>query len=230
MMLLVATLASCCLMASSVSRETSPAKSPLLLPPVPQTTPTSTTSHPQRRRSFAAASLRRARAIALGYFQPKPSSPDKAFIEVPKPLRLQIKHMVTGRILKATRENQLGHPTHSTRLAALAAHRACITSPDEFRKDTKIIRRQNAANHGSLRIPWADMKDEAEEIVTNKTLTSILDKWWESKSPFPAPNLPISSSPIGPSFAPRLDQPRIRPLCRADPPATRATDQPPAAK
>jgi hypothetical protein len=75
--------------------------------------------------------------------------------------------MVTGRILKATREAQIGHPTHSTRLAALAAHQACLTTPEEFRKGTKIVRRQNAANHGSLRIPWADMHDDPDDLVTN---------------------------------------------------------------
>jgi hypothetical protein len=93
--------------------------------------------------------------------------------------------MVTGKILKTTREAQIGHPTHSTRLAALAAHRANLTSAEEFRNDSKIVRKQNAANHGSpkIRIPWADMRDDLEEIVTNRTLTTILDKWWDEKKP-----------------------------------------------
>jgi hypothetical protein len=128
-----------------------------------------------RRRSYAAAALRRARAIDLGFYKPKPSSTAKAFIEVPKPLRSQAKDIIRGKILKTTREAQLGQLTHSTRLAALAAHKANLTSKEEFAKDTKIVKRQNAANHGSpkMRTPWADIHDDIEDTLPEKIKSAL---------------------------------------------------------
>jgi hypothetical protein len=140
-----------------------------------------------RRRSFAATSKRRERVVELGYFKPKPSSPEDAFIEVPKALRSVAKDIIKGKILKTTREYQTGFPAHSTRLASLAAFKANITSKEQFTNDSKIIRRQNAANHGSpkKRTPWADIQDDHEEnfpakiqsALTNGSLTIVETKF-----------------------------------------------------
>jgi hypothetical protein len=132
--------------------------------------------------------LRRARAITLGYYLPKPPAPNKAYIEVPKTLKPQIRDMVRGKILKSIREEQSGAPDHSTRLATLAAHKANITSKDEFRADALIVKRQNAANHGSLKLkrtPWADYSNDDEDTENNQNISNILattlDKWWSEK-------------------------------------------------
>jgi hypothetical protein len=129
----------------------------------------------QRRRSIAATVKHRERAIDLGYFKPKPSSPNKVFIEVPRDLRTQAKDIIIGRILKTTRESQTGYPAHSTRLASLAAFKNNITSKEQFAEDTKTIRRQNAANHGSplKRTPWADIYDEIDENLLAKIQNAI---------------------------------------------------------
>jgi hypothetical protein len=98
--------------------------------------------------------------------------------------------MVRGKILKAIREDQVGTPAHSTRLATLAAFKANLTTQEEFRADAQIVKRQNSANHGSpllKRTPWADYSIEDEDTENNKNLTNIittaLDKWWSSKHP-----------------------------------------------
>jgi hypothetical protein len=187
---------------SSVSLEAPPTltSSPLALFPLAHSVPP---SPPPRRRSHAAASLRHARALVLGYYKPKPPSKEIAYIEVPKSLHYQIKDIVKGKVLKTNRETQIGHPTHSTRLAALAAHKANITSKEEFQKDTKIVRRQNAANHGSPkgRTRWADISDESEQFVTIHNLTGIINQTFERwltnipKSIAQIPEVPLTSPP-----------------------------------
>ena len=165
-----------------------PSSSPLAPLPLALLPPQSPTL---RRRSPAAAALRRARAIALGYFIPIPSAPNKAYVEVPKTLKPQIKDMVRGKILKAIREDQVGTPAHSTRLATLAAHKANFTTKEEFQADTRIVKRQNAANHGSPKsnlkaAPWADYDSEEDNNEISPSLANIiantLDKWWVEKN------------------------------------------------
>jgi hypothetical protein len=152
--------------------------------------------------------------MSLGYYKPKTPSSSTAYIEVPKDLQTQIKDIVKGKVLKTTREAQIGHATHSTRLAALAAHNANITSKEQFKKDSRTVRRQNAANHGSplSRPKWADMFDDFEQIVTTNnlksTLNMILDNWTVT-NPSKIPNFPgmqqtiglIRSSPPSPPFS-----------------------------
>jgi hypothetical protein len=98
--------------------------------------------------------------------------------------------MVRGKVLKAIREEQVGIPAHSTRLATLAAFQANFTTPDEFKADAIIVKRQNAANHGSPKPKkkhWADYAIEDEDSENNKNLTNVitsaLDKWWANKLP-----------------------------------------------
>jgi hypothetical protein len=42
------------------------------------------------------------------------------------------------------------------------------------------------------------MRDDPDEIVTNRTLTTILDKWWNNKAQNETPNLPNINSTSGP--------------------------------
>ena len=132
----------------SLEASSSPSSSPQAPFPLALVTPPSPTVR-RSRRSLAAAALRRARALSLGFYIPKPTAPNKAYIEVPKTLKPQIQDMVRGKVLKAIREEQVGTPAHSTRLATLAAYQANFTTPEEFKADAIIVKRQNAASHGS---------------------------------------------------------------------------------
>ena len=89
------------------------------------------------------------RAVELDIFNPKPNDPTKVFIEVPKIIRNQATDIIKGKALKTERELQTGHPSHSTRIAALSAFHANVTSREQFNDDARIARKQNTANHGS---------------------------------------------------------------------------------
>ena len=106
--------------------------------------------HSARRpdRSLDARVRRRQRAIDRGFLVPKPNDPSKSFIEVPTHLKPQATAMIKGKVLKSTREEQLGFTTHSTRIAALSAFRANITTEEQFASDSDIVKKQNRANHG----------------------------------------------------------------------------------
>jgi hypothetical protein len=202
-----------------------------------------------RRRSFHAASKRRERAVDLGFFKPKPSSPANAYIEVPKELRSLAKDIIKGKVLKTTRESQTGLPAHSTRLASLAAFKANFTSKEEFNNDAKIIKRQNAANHGSpkKRTPWADIQDDPEEnfsskiqsALTNGTLTIIetmtLNKtisdlqgwinWWQNhEQPHKGTIVPSHATPPNPPSPPLLTCPVMTKSAQEDPPNNDSND------
>ena len=126
---------------------------------------------------------RRERAINFGFYIPKPSQPNSVFLEVPRELRNEAKSLIKGKILKTTRENLLGHSTHTTRSASLETFKTSITSKEQFAKDTRTAKKQNAANHGSpkKRIPWADTFDEENEEnipeLANRFLKAI-NHWW----------------------------------------------------
>ena len=81
-----------------------------------------------RRRSLAAAALRRARAVSFGFYRPKPPAPNKAYIEVPKTLKPQIQDMVRGKVLKSIREEQVGTPATPPDLRPLP-HSKATTPP-----------------------------------------------------------------------------------------------------
>jgi hypothetical protein len=173
-MLVVATLAIA--MALSTPPPSAP-NSPLSPPQAPDQS-NALNPHPHqpafRRRSHASAIKRRERAIDLGYFQPKPTSPSNVFIKVPRDLRTQAKNIIKGKVLKTTRESQTGLPAHSTRLASLAAYKTNITSKEQFAKDSKTIRRQNAANHGSPKRPrWADIFDDQDDTFPTKIQNAL---------------------------------------------------------
>ena len=153
----------------SLEASSSPSSSPQAPFPLAHVTPPSPTVR-RPRRSLAAAARRRARAISLGFFLPKPPATNKAYIEVPKTLKPQIQDMVRGKVLKAIREEQVGTPAHSTRLATLAAFQANITTPEEFKADAIIVKRQNAAprNQKSPLGPTTQLK-KTKTAKTTKT-------------------------------------------------------------
>jgi hypothetical protein len=116
----------------------------------------------KRRRSAAAATRRRERAVMLGFFKPKPNLAANSFLEVPRELVTQAKDMIRGKILKDTREHQVGRPSHSTRTASLEAYKENRITRQQFLLDAKTIRKQNLANHGSIirNARWADIIEE----------------------------------------------------------------------
>ena len=76
--------------------------------------------------------------------------------------------MAKGKILKASREQLVGQPFNSTRLASLGAFRAGVIDRDQLMKDDKLVKAQNKGNHGSALLGrgaaarWAD--DELEVV------------------------------------------------------------------
>jgi hypothetical protein len=125
---------------------------------------------------------RRERAITLGYYIPKPPPPGKVFLEVPREIRNEAKNMIKGKMLKTTREQQIGHSSRTTRSASLEAFQTNITTKEQFTKDTKIARKQNAANHGTplKRTMWADTFDNENEDDTPELANKLLKflEWW----------------------------------------------------
>ena len=76
----------------------SPTVPTLTVPYTKSTVPTPTVPIPTkptiRRRSAAAAIRRRARAVQLGFYTPKPNLATNSFLEVPREIKSQAKDMI----------------------------------------------------------------------------------------------------------------------------------------
>lgn len=175
----------CCLLIPPPYQAHSP--SPIMAPqnPSPDSPLLALNTHKQsgwRRRNEKSLQCRRAHAIERGVFASETNDPKKPFIEVPKEVFQEAKHLIKGKTLKTIREIQVGRPFHSTRLASLGAFRNNQTSPEQLDADLKIAKLQNQANHGSRPIrqkqktAWADIVDDRSPGPIVQAPPSIADQ------------------------------------------------------